>query len=159
MNLPAVGVDPDLFSALNEVLSQGASDLHITVNAPPMLRIDGTLTSATSERPWSAQKVTSAIASILTDAQKEIFSRELELDFAYTISANARFRVNIYQQRGYMGGAFRIIPTDLKSLEALGVPSSVANFAQLSRGLVLVTGPTGSGKSTTLAALVDLVNS
>lgn len=150
--------DPELIVALQEVLLQGASDLHLTANAPPMLRIDGTLRPAGSTAPWPRGKVVAALLSILSPSQQETFDLELELDFAYTISANARFRVNIYQQRGSMGGAFRIIPTELKGLKELGVPESVGNFAQLVRGLVLVTGPTGSGKSTTLAALIDLVN-
>jgi twitching motility protein PilT len=102
--------------------------------------------------------VTSALYSIMSEAQREAFERDLELDFAFTLSANARFRVNFYQQRNAIGGAFRLIPTEIKQLSELGVPDAVANFATLARGLVLVTGPTGSGKSTTLAALVDLVN-
>ena len=100
----------------------------------------------------------SALRSILTETQAERFDSELELDIAYTISANARFRVNMYQQRGAIGAAFRLIPTEIKSLVDLGVPETVSQFASLPRGLVLVTGPTGSGKSTTLAALIDLVN-
>lgn len=156
----AIGhADPELIAALEEVVAQGASDLHMTVNAPPMLRVNGSLQPAGSTQPWSREKVVTALFSILSPSQKETFEKELELDFAYTISSDARFRVNMYQQRGSMGGAFRIIPTELKQLKALGVPESVGNFAQLARGLVLVTGPTGSGKSTTLAALVDLVNS
>lgn len=151
--------DPELIAALEEVVAQGASDLHMTVNAPPMLRINGSLQPAGTSQPWSREKVVSALFSILSQEQREIFEKELELDFAYTISSDTRFRVNIYQQRGSMGGAFRIIPTELKQLKALGVPETVGNFAQLARGLVLVTGPTGSGKSTTLAALIDLVNS
>lgn len=151
--------DPELIAALEEVVAQGASDLHMTVNAPPMLRINGSLQPAGTSQPWSREKVVSALFSILSQEQRESFEKELELDFAYTISSDARFRVNLYQQRGSMGGAFRIIPTELKQLKALGVPESVGNFAQLARGLVLVTGPTGSGKSTTLAALIDLVNS
>lgn len=151
--------EPELIAALQEVVAQGASDLHMTVNAPPMLRINGSLQPAGDATPWSREKLISALYSILTEEQKEIFERDLELDFAYTISSEARFRVNIYQQRGSIGGAFRIIPTELKQLQALGIPESVGAFAQLARGLVLVTGPTGSGKSTTLAALIDLVNS
>jgi twitching motility protein PilT len=151
--------DPDLVTAMQEVVSQGASDLHLSVDSPPMLRIDGSLRPAGSSVTWSREKIKAALLSILTEPQQEIFEKELELDFAYTIAANARFRVNIYQQRGSMGGAFRIIPTELKQLTELGVPESVGKFAQLARGLVLVTGPTGSGKSTTLAAMVDLVNS
>lgn len=151
--------DSELIVALREVVLQGASDLHITANAPPMLRVDGGLRPAGSLTAWSREKVNTALLSILSETQREIFEKDLELDFAYTISANARFRVNLYQQRGAMGGAFRIIPTELKGLDELGVPESVANFSRLPRGLVLVTGPTGSGKSTTLAALIDLVNS
>src|SRR5487761_2106864 len=155
----AIGTaEPELIAALEEVVLQGASDLHMTVDAPPMLRINGSLQPAASTVPWSRENVVSALFSILNEEQKEIFERDLELDFAYTISDDARFRVNMYQQRGSMGGAFRIIPTELKQLKALGIPESVGNFAQLARGLVLVTGPTGSGKSTTLAALIDLVN-
>jgi twitching motility protein PilT len=151
--------DLQLTAALQEVVSQGASDLHLTVNSPPMLRINGSLRPTGSTESWTSEKVISALVSILSEEQKEAFDRELELDFAYTISTGERFRVNVYQQRGSMGGAFRIIPTELKQLRALGVPESVGNFAGLPRGLVLVTGPTGSGKSTTLAALIDLVNS
>ena len=151
-------VDPELIAALQEVVSQGASDLHLTVDAPPTLRIDGALRPAGSTAPWSREKLSAALLSILSAPQQEIFERELELDLAYSVSTDARFRVNIYQQRGSMGGTFRIIPTELKGLKELGVPESVGNFSALARGLVLVTGPTGSGKSTTLAALVDLVN-
>ncbi|MBI3429238.1 MAG: PilT/PilU family type 4a pilus ATPase, partial [Actinobacteria bacterium] len=146
-------------AALQEVVNQRASDLHLTVGAPPMYRINGTLRSLNNSTPWRAEKIKSAVMSLLTDSQRATFENELELDFAYTISSAARFRVNIYQQRGSIGGAFRIIPTELKQLKELGVPEPVASFAQLPRGLVLVTGPTGSGKSTTLAALIDLVNS
>jgi len=151
-------VDPDLLAALGDVVDLGASDLHITVNAAPTLRIDGSLRPLPGEAAWNREKVTSALLSLLSAAQRDTFARERELDFAYTLSANARFRVNFYQQRGAMGAAFRIIPTEIRQLADLGVPDSVARFATLARGLVLVTGPTGSGKSTTLAALIDLVN-
>lgn len=150
--------DPDLVMALEEVLRAHASDLHVTVNAVPMIRVDGGLRPIETGRVWDRAKVASALRSILTAEQQARFDQELELDLAYTISANARFRVNIYQQRNSMGAAFRLIPTEIKPLSELGVPESVASFAGLARGLVLVTGPTGSGKSTTLAALVDLVN-
>ncbi len=159
MNADSHPADPDLIAALQEVVNQRASDLHLTVGAPPMYRINGALRSLNNSTPWSDEKIKSAVMSLLTDSQRATFENELELDFAYTISSAARFRVNIYQQRGSIGGAFRIIPTELKQLKELGVPESVASFAQLPRGLVLVTGPTGSGKSTTLAALIDLVNS
>ncbi|NUU06979.1 type IV pilus twitching motility protein PilT [Leifsonia sp. C5G2] len=146
-------------AALREVVLQRASDLHVTVGAPPMVRIDGALTPAVAGAPWGTERTLEALMSLLTDRQKELFRRELELDFAFTISANSRFRVNLYQQRGSVGAAFRLIPTEIKQLRELGVPEQIARFATLPRGLVLVTGPTGSGKSTTLAALVDLVNS
>jgi twitching motility protein PilT len=150
--------DPDLIAALSEVLFLNASDLHIAVNTPPMFRVDGQLAPRSITTPWGKDKVTSALRSLLTESQADRFDEELELDIAYTISANARFRVNMYQQRGAIGAAFRLIPTEIKSLEDLGVPGTVSQFATLPRGLVLVTGPTGSGKSTTLAALIDLVN-
>jgi twitching motility protein PilT len=150
--------DPDLIDALSEVLFQGASDLHVSADAAPLLRIDGSLAPMAGQQPWSRDKVTSALYSILKPEQRARFEEVHELDFAFTLSANARFRVNFYIQRGVVGGAFRIIPTEIKSLNQLGVPEVVGEFAKLPRGLVLVTGPTGSGKSTTLAALVDLVN-
>ncbi len=155
---PHPDADPALIAALQEVVRLTASDLHVTSNAPPMLRIDGALTPIEGAQVWGRDRVTAALQSLLTEAQKETFERELELDFAFAVSESARFRVNFYQQREAVGGAFRLIPTEIKPLETLGVPDTVARFATLARGLVLVTGPTGSGKSTTLAALIDLVN-
>ncbi len=155
---PHPEADPDLIAALQEVVRLTASDLHVTSNAPPMLRIDGALTPLEGSEVWGRDRVTAALQSLLSKSQKETFEKELELDFAFAVSENARFRVNFYQQRDAVGGAFRLIPTEIKPLEALGVPDTVARFATLARGLVLVTGPTGSGKSTTLAALIDLVN-
>ncbi|WP_306293887.1 type IV pilus twitching motility protein PilT [Leifsonia sp. NCR5] len=150
--------DAELVAALHEVVYQGASDLHVTVGTAPMVRVDGSLRPAGSVTPWNHDRTRAALTSLLTDRQREVFDRELELDFAFTISANSRFRVNVYQQRGSVGAAFRLIPTEIKQLHELGVPDAVGSFSQLPRGLVLVTGPTGSGKSTTLAALIDLVN-
>jgi twitching motility protein PilT len=153
------GSDPELVRALNAVVAYGASDLHVTVKAAPMVRVDGGLRPVEGFPVWNAETVTTALHSILSDKQKEIFETELELDFAYRLSETARFRVNIYQQRNVIGAAFRLIPTQIKQLHSLGIPERIGTFAQLARGLVLVTGPTGSGKSTTLAALIDLVNS
>jgi len=150
--------DPDVIAALQQVLFTGASDLHITANAAPMLRVDGGLSPVAGASVWNAEKVRAALVSLLSADQLARFEEHLELDLAYTLSASARFRVNMYQQRGAIGAAFRLIPTTIKTLEQLGVPESVGRFATLPRGLVLVTGPTGSGKSTTLAALIDLVN-
>jgi len=149
---------PDVIAALQQVLFTGASDLHITANAAPMLRVDGGLSPVAGASVWNAEKVRAALVSLLSADQLARFEEHLELDLAYTLSASARFRVNMYQQRGAIGAAFRLIPTTIKTLEQLGVPESVGRFATLPRGLVLVTGPTGSGKSTTLAALIDLVN-
>ncbi|MFE4467555.1 type IV pilus twitching motility protein PilT [Leifsonia sp. NPDC056824] len=150
--------DKELVAALRTVVTLSASDLHVTVGAAPMVRIDGALTPAGSAQPWGHERTREALFSLLDERQRVVFERELELDFAFTISANSRFRVNIYQQRGSVGAAFRLIPTEIKGLHELGIPESVSKLSQLPRGLVLVTGPTGSGKSTTLAALIDLVN-
>jgi twitching motility protein PilT len=124
-----------------------------------MIRIDGSLRPIPGMEPWDRERVAAALYSLLNDEQRAVFDELLELDFAFTLSEESRFRVNFYLQRGAIGGAFRLIPTEIKTLTSLGIPDVVSEFAQLPRGLVLVTGPTGSGKSTTLAALVDLVNS
>jgi twitching motility protein PilT len=149
----------DLLAALREVLFRGASDLHISSGAPPMLRIDGALGPIADGKPWSREVVKETLMGLLSPYERERFESTLELDFAYTLTANARFRVNYYQDRGAMSAAFRIIPNEVKQLAQLGIPEVVSQFAALPRGLVLVTGPTGSGKSTTLAALIDIVNS
>jgi twitching motility protein PilT len=153
------GPKGDLLGALREVLFRGASDLHISAGAPPMLRIDGALAPIQGAEPWSRETVRSTLLALLSAHERERFDSTLELDFAYTLTSNARFRVNYYQDRGSMSAAFRIIPNEVKQLAQLGIPAAVASFATLPRGLVLVTGPTGSGKSTTLAALIDIVNS
>ncbi|PZF63891.1 type IV pili twitching motility protein PilT [Curtobacterium sp. MCBD17_013] len=150
--------DPDLVVALSQVVYQGASDLHVTADAAPTVRVDGSLRPAVPGGPWSRDKVINALTTLLSPEQLRQFESEQELDFAYSLSTESRFRVNFYQQRGNWGAAFRIIPTRIKSLKQLGIPEHIGEFAKLPRGLVLVTGPTGSGKSTTLAALIDLVN-
>ncbi|TBN58633.1 type IV pilus twitching motility protein PilT [Glaciihabitans arcticus] len=153
------GSDPDLVAALNAVVTARASDLHVTAKSTPMIRVDGGLRPAPGMETWDSEKVAKVLHSIMSPKNREIFEEKLELDFAYRLSDSARFRVNVYQQRHSMGAAFRLIPTEIKQLSSLGIPESIARFATLARGLVLVTGPTGSGKSTTLAALIDLVNS
>lgn len=150
--------DADLLFCLQEVLLAGASDLHVSVGTPPLLRIDGSLIPVHEQPVWHRERTATALYSLLNPTQRATFDEKLELDFAFTLSANARFRVNYYQQRGAIGAAFRIIPTELKNLGQLGVPPQVGEFGKLPRGLVLVTGPTGSGKSTTLAAMIDQVN-
>ena len=148
----------DLESALRRMIEMGASDLHVTTGAPPTVRLDGQLMPLEGFTTLSADEIQRTIYSVLTQRQRETFEADLELDFAFAVSGVARFRVNLYQQRDSLGAAFRVIPYEIKPLEDLGVPSVVANFANLPRGLVLVTGPTGSGKSTTLAAIIDLAN-
>jgi twitching motility protein PilT len=154
----ALQPDPALMFALQEVLLHTASDLHVASNAIPMLRVDGALRPLSTGELWPAERVRAALMTLLRPSQREQFAEGLELDFGYSLSANARFRVNYYHDRGHIGAAFRLIPTEIKQLAELGVPDTVARFATLPRGLVLVTGPTGSGKSTTLAAIIDLVN-
>ena len=150
--------DPDLIEALTLVLEMNASDLHITVGAPPTIRMDGSLRPIEGLDKWMPEKVHAALFSIISPLDQQRFEIDRELDFAFT-AAGARFRVNFYHQRNSIGAAFRLIPREIKPLKALGVPESVGRFSLMPRGLVLVTGPTGSGKSTTLAAMVDLANS
>ncbi|GAA1733545.1 type IV pilus twitching motility protein PilT [Microcella frigidaquae] len=152
------GIHPALLAALDDVVARGGSDLHVAADAPPMVRVDGELTPATGSTIWSRDDVTAMLETIMNEHQREVFAREWELDFAISPRGDFRFRVNFYKDRDAMAAAFRLIPTEIKSLKQLGVPGVVAKFAALPRGLVLVTGPTGSGKSTTLAALIDLVN-
>jgi len=147
-----------LDEVLERMVASGASDLHLTTGAPPMLRVAGSLTPMEGFSPLDGEGLRRSLYAILTQRQRETFEANLELDFAYALRGKARFRVNLYQQRDSIGAAFRVIPYEIKPLEELGVPPVVANFASLPRGLVLVTGPTGSGKSTTLAAIIDLAN-
>jgi twitching motility protein PilT len=147
-----------LTELLVECQDTGASDLHLSAGARPTLRIHGSLAPLDDRPILTPPVIQRMLYAILTQKQREHFEEVLELDFAYALPGRARFRVNIYRQRDSLGAAFRIIPYEIKALEDLGVPPSVANFSMLPRGFVLVTGPTGSGKSTTLASLVDLAN-
>jgi twitching motility protein PilT len=147
-----------VIDALHRVVADGGSDLHITVGVPPMMRIDGSLRPIEGAPVWLPEDVHREVTSLLSPAQIEQFDRTNELDFAYPMRGYGRFRVNVYRQRGSMGAVFRLIPTEIKSLRDLGLPPAIGRFATLPRGLVLVTGPTGSGKSTTLAALIDRIN-
>jgi twitching motility protein PilT len=148
----------NLQELLLEVLQSGASDLHLTIGSRPVIRMRGDLVPLEQFPVLSAPVIQRVMYSSITQRQREKFEEDLELDFAYSLPGRARFRVNMYRQRDAIGAAFRLIPFEIKPLEALGVPAAVANFAMLPRGFVLVTGPTGSGKSTTLAALIDLAN-
>jgi twitching motility protein PilT len=136
---------------------QGGSDLHITTNSAPMVRVHGVLRAL--EYPELTPAETKQLAySVLTDAQKHRFEETLELDFSFGIKGLSRFRANIFNQRGAVGAVFRSIPYEIRSFEELGLPAVIDKLCEKPRGLILVTGPTGSGKSTTLAAMVDKVN-
>ena len=148
----------DLDTVLRAMVASGASDLHLTVGAAPTVRLDGSLRPLDAYEALTAEPLRRAVYAVLTQRQRETFEANLELDLAYAIPGVARFRVNLYQQRTSIGAVFRLIPHEIKALEQLGLPPVVGNFAGLPRGLVLVTGPTGSGKSTTLASLIDLAN-
>jgi twitching motility protein PilT len=147
-----------LTELLVEVLEKGASDLHITAGARPTIRLHGSLGQLEDRPILTPPVIQRMMYAILTQRQREKFEEELELDFAYAVPGKARFRVNLYRQRDALGAAFRLIPYEIKALEELGIPPVISNFAMLPRGFVLVTGPTGSGKSTTLASLIDLAN-
>jgi len=139
------------------MIEMGGSDLHITTNSAPMVRVHGTL------RPLDYPELTPAETkqlaySVLTDAQKHRFEETLELDFSFGIKGLSRFRANLFNQRGAVGAVFRAIPYEIKSFEELGLPPVIQNLCDKPRGLILVTGPTGSGKSTTLAAMLDKIN-
>lgn len=143
---------------LREMVARGASDLHLTGGQPPMLRIDGSLVAMAGGRRLDAAGTMRLAASLLTSEQKERFDVGDELDFAFTVEGLARFRGNCFRQRGSVAMSVRHIPLGVASLEELGLPPIVNRMAERPRGLVLVTGPTGSGKSTTLAAMVDQIN-
>src|SRR5881409_511518 len=148
---------PSIEAFLREMIERGASDLHVTTNSPPMIRLHGELV-ALAHPPLSGTDTKNLSYSLLTEAQKKKFEEESELDFSFGIKGVSRFRGNLYLQKGAVGGAFRMIPHTTPQLQTLGLPSSVPELTTLPRGLVLVTGPTGSGKSTTLAAMIDKIN-
>lgn len=143
---------------LEEVVRRRASDLHIQVGLPPMLRVDGSLTSFPGFDALDPSAVETLLFSILDQEQQQILDKDKEFDFSFAFGTLGRFRVNAYHERGNLAAALRFIPSEIKTISELGVPPVVMNFANYPRGLVLVTGPTGSGKSTTLAALVDKLN-
>jgi twitching motility protein PilT len=142
---------------LEEVVKRGATDLHISADSPPLIRMDGQL-SALPFPALTANESKNLCYSLLTDSQRHRFEEESELDFSFGIRGVSRFRGNLFLQKGNVGGAFRTIPHEVRSLADLGLPPVVADLTKLPRGLVLVTGPTGSGKSTTLASMVDKIN-
>ncbi|MFC7494330.1 MULTISPECIES: type IV pilus twitching motility protein PilT [unclassified Nocardioides] len=143
---------------LGQVLDLGASDLHLTVGVPPSVRRLGEMEPLPGYAPLGAEQLRSTLYGVLTERQRKTFEEELEFDLAYAVPGRARFRVNLFRQREAVGAVLRTIPWKIVPLEDLGMPDVVSSFAALKRGLVLVTGPTGSGKSTTLAAVIDQIN-
>jgi twitching motility protein PilT len=150
-------VEANLHQLLKAMIEKGASDLHVTTGSPPQLRIDGRLVPL-KHPPLTPVETRQLCYSILTDAQKHQFEEESELDLSFGVKNLSRFRANIYMQRGAVSGAFRTIPFKILNFQELGLPSAVAELARKPRGLILVTGPTGSGKSTTLASMIDKIN-
>jgi twitching motility protein PilT len=143
---------------LDVVLDRGASDLHLTVGAPPTIRLHGDLERLSEYPIMTPRALQGMIYAILPQKMRERLEQELELDMSYALPGRARFRVNVYFQRDSLGAAFRLIPYEIKTLDDLQLPSVVGDLARFPRGFVVVTGPTGSGKSTTLAGMVDIVN-
>lgn len=154
---PKVSSPLSIQSFLEYVVQRGATDLHISSESPPLMRIDGQLTPLPVP-PLSANEAKNLCYSLLTDSQRHRFEEENELDFSFGIRGLSRFRGNLFLQKGAVGGAFRLIPYEVRGLADLGLPPVVADLTKLPRGLVLVTGPTGSGKSTTLASMIDKIN-
>ena len=147
-----------LHQMLRTMIEQDASDLHITTATPPQIRIHGKLTPL--KTPSLESKETKQLCySVLTDLQKHRFEEERELDFSFGVKGLARFRGNLFIQKGAVGGVFRRIPYEIPNISQLGVPPIITEIVKKTRGLILITGPTGSGKSTTLAALIDMINS
>ena len=149
---------PRIEILLEEVIKKKASDLHIQVGLPPILRIDGALAPVNGTDVMTEETVETLIFAILDEDQKQILLKDKEFDFSFAFGDLGRFRVNAFHERGNLAAALRLIPNEILSIEQLGLPAIVNKFADYPRGLVLVTGPTGSGKSTTLAAIIHKIN-
>jgi len=149
---------PSIRELLNKMIKEGASDLHIVVGAPPMVRIHGGLESLPGYKKMDGDETQELIYSVMNEEQIAEFEETRECDLSFGIEGLSRFRLNVYRDRGSVVAAFRTIPFEILSFDQLGLPGIVANFANKPNGLVLVCGPTGSGKSTTLAAIIDKIN-
>src|SRR5260221_1260589 len=147
-----------LSELLHKLTELGGSDLHITTGTAPLVRVHGEIHPVDGYRTITSAETKQLAYSVLTDAQKHRFEENLELDFSFGVKGLSRFRANIFNQRGAVGAVFRAIPYEIKSFEELGLPQVAKELCNKPRGLVLVTGPTGSGKSTTLAAVIDKIN-
>src|SRR5579863_6835451 len=149
---------PTLTELLKRMVDCGGSDLHITVGSAPRIRLHGELNPCEDLPPLTASDTKQLGYSVLTDAQKHRFEEDLELDFSFGVKGVARFRGNLFNQRGAVGCVFRMVPFETKTFDQLGLPPVVRKLCEKPRGLILVTGPTGSGKSTTLATMLDHIN-
>src|SRR3954467_1239563 len=149
---------PRIEILLEEVVKKKASDLHLQVGLPPMLRVDGALTPVTGADALDEESIEGLIFAILDEDQKQILLKDKEFDFSFAFGDLGRFRVNAFHERGNLAAALRLIPNEIRTIEQLALPSVVSKFTEHPRGLVLVTGPTGSGKSTTLAAMINKIN-
>ncbi|HEX8459689.1 MAG TPA: type IV pilus twitching motility protein PilT [Pyrinomonadaceae bacterium] len=147
-----------LSDLLKKLIEMGGSDLHLTTNTAPQVRVDGELRPLDGFKTLTSADTKQLAYSVLTDAQKHRFEESLELDFSFGVRGLSRFRANLFNQRGAVGAVFRAIPYEIRSFEQLGLPPVVTKLCEKPRGLILVTGPTGSGKSTTLAAMIDKIN-
>jgi twitching motility protein PilT len=152
------GTPHSIDQLLEQMVARNASDLHLSVGTPPALRVRGHIERLDEFAPLSGDDTRGLLYRILSTERQKQLEVNRQLDFSHSIPGLARFRVNVYFQRGSVGAAFRLIPDELKTLEELGLPASLRELAEKPRGLVLVTGPTGSGKSTTLAAMIDEIN-
>ena len=151
-------VEVRIETLLEECIKLNASDLHMQVGLPPILRVDGALQPIAGTKELTETGVEKLIFATLDDGQREILLKDKEFDYSFAFGDMGRFRVNAFHEKGNLAGAFRLIPNQIRSVTELGMPPIVTSFADYPRGLILVTGPTGSGKSTTLAALVDKIN-
>jgi twitching motility protein PilT len=156
--MKAASMDFDFAQVLQEMVEARASDVHLTPGSPPVLRVRGKITPMEDYPDLTPQQTRDVVYGILGDEQRKRFENNKSLDFAYAIPGVARFRVNTYFQRGAVSAAFRHTPDKIPALEQLGLPPVIREFTKLPRGFVLVTGPTGSGKSTSLASMVDIIN-
>ena len=155
----AVPTSVKIETLLEACIKHGASDLHIQVGLPPILRIDGSLVPIPNTSILTTEIVDTLIFSTLDSMQRETLAKDKEFDYSFAFGEIARFRVNAFNEKGHLAAAFRLIPTKMPTIEELGMPQVISGFADYPRGLVLVTGPTGSGKSTTLAAIINKINS
>jgi twitching motility protein PilT len=155
---PAMSQTSSIDALLERMIELGASDLHLAVGSAPAYRVNGGICPAEGAPKLDPESTRQALYAILTSEQQKQLELDRQLDFAYSLPGIARFRVNVFFQRGSVGAAFRLVPGEIKSLEELGLPPVLHTLAEKPRGLVLVTGPTGSGKSTTLAAIIDEIN-